>query len=523
MQRITSEQILWLSEATSSQRIFATQNDFLLFFSYYFLHYIKSPFADFHYEMGEDIKDLVSGKIKELGWFQFRESAKTSLAKGFMVWCIANRKFEYINCDSHDKNNSGRFLFDVVVELQTNNKIKKDFGELFNAKRTDDQKTQKSITDFLTSNGVRVEAHSTQEPIRGRLHGSVRPQLVIMDDFEDMTTVRSEAATRQVREHISEFKGGLDQGAGRVLYLGNYLSESGTVQTIIDRAKNDDSIRVRTVWILNDFGQPSWHQKHVLTDEEAKETGKISIEEIKRRMWTPETGDADFMREMMGKPFDPQLAKFTRDMFRSIRREEVDEKDTACYLLIDPPGQAYTDASIRRGEGDFIGYALVKVTFDGKWMVECWRSRHTPKQLIDNIFSLWSAESVVQIGIENTQFWQGMKSQIEDEEIRRGIRLNIKELTHTGRASKSDRILTLQPRYAQHSIWHVEGRCDDLEKELLRFPVSEKDDAMDSLSMANEVVERPREEAGVSVSQSSVTAYKYGSARNSAIRNSSIL
>jgi hypothetical protein len=481
-----------MSEATRAQRLHLCEDNFILFFSYYFRQYVKAPFAEYHLSMAQDLSDLLSGKIKELGWFMFRESGKTSIAKGFVAWVIAFAKYTYLNIDSHDKANSGRFLFDVVLELQTNAKLKQDFGELFNSKRSDTEKTQKSISDFLTTNGVRVEAHSTQEPVRGRLHGSTRPQLIIMDDFEDMTTVRSEAATRQVRDHIAEFKGGIDQATGRVLYLGNYLSEAGTVQSIMDKAKVDPSTRARMVWILNDEGQPSWPEKHVLTDEEALETGKVSIEEIKRRMRTSEGGDVDFMREMMGKPFDPALAKFTRDMFRSVRRDEVDKTDTAAFLLIDPPGQAYTVASIKKGEGDFIGYSLVKVTMDGKWMVESWRARHTPKQLIDNIFSIWQSESVVQVGVEDTQFWQGLKTLVEEEEVKRGVRLNIKELKHSGKASKQDRILALLPRYEQHSIWHVDGKCQDVETELLRFPISEHDDAMDSLAMALEVVERPR-------------------------------
>ncbi len=520
MQRITAKQLLWLDNATREQRIFATSNDFIAFFTHYLLHYVKSPFAEFHYEMAQDLKDLVSGKIRELGWFMFRESAKTSLAKGFLIWCIANRKFEYINIDSHDKANSGRFLFDVVLELQTNKRLKDDFGELFNTKRRDEEKTQKSISDFLTTNGVRVEAHSTQEPVRGRLHGATRPQLIVMDDFEDLTTARSEAATRQVRDHIAEFKGGIDQASGRVLYLGNYLTEAGTVQSIIDKAKVDPTMRVRTVWILDEYGNPSWPEKHVLDDSTASETGKISIEEIRRRMRTPEAGDANFMREMMGKPFDPNLAKFRLEMFRSVTRDEVDQKDTAAYLLIDPPGQAYTEASIRKGDGDFIGYSLVKVTPDGKWMVESWRVRQGPKAMIDNIFSIWSSESILEVGIEDTQFWQGLKTLVEDEETKRGVRLNIKELKHTGKVSKGDRILALLPRYEQRSIWHVQGRCNDLESELLRFPISEHDDAMDSLCMANEVVERPRERTGrENINRSSLTAYRYGASRNAAVRS----
>lgn len=520
MPLLSREQVLWLNNAPSHERVFACEHNFLAFFSYYLFHYVKSPFASYHGDMADDLADLVAGRIKELGWFMFRESAKTSLSKGFLLWCIVYKKVEYINVDSHDKANSGRFLFDVVLELQTNQKIRQDFGDLFNSKRSDAEKTQKSINDFLTTNGVRVEAHSTQEPVRGRLHGSIRPQLIVMDDFEDLTTVRSEAATRQVREHIAEFKGGIDQEKGRILYLGNYLSDAGNVHAIMEKAKTDHTMRVRSVWILNDAGEPSWPERHVLTDEEAKATGKVSIEEIKRRMRTPEGGDADFMREMMGQPFDPSIAKFKRDMFRPVSREEVDRMETAAYLLIDPPGQAYTAESIRRGQGDFIGWSLVKVTPSGKWMTEAWRRRQTPKEMIDAMFSIWSMESVVMIGIEDTQFWQGLKTLVEDEEVRRGTRLNIKELKHTAKAGKNDRILSILPRYEGGSIWHVDGRCEDLEGELLRFPISEHDDCMDSLAMASEVVGRPQERnVGTNVNQNTSTAYRYGSARMAGVRS----
>lgn len=517
---LTPDQILWMFDAKPEERRYAGEINFLAFFACYFTHYMKTPFATYHGEMGRsDIPDLLSGKIKELCWFMFRESAKTSFAKIFIVWCIIYKKFEYINVDSQDKSNAERFLFDVVLELQTNKLLIADFGELFNVKRSDSEKTQKRITDFLTSNGIRVEAHSTQEPVRGRLHGAIRPQLVVLDDFETMTTIKSEAATRQVRDHIAEFKGGIDQNKGRVLYLGNYLSESGTVHMLTEKARSDSTIRVREVWIVGPDGKPSWPEKYALTDEEAAETGKISIEEVRRRMWTPDGGNADFMREMMGKPFDQTTAKFRRDMFREITRDEVDKMETAAFLLVDPPGQSYTPESIRRGDGDYIGYALVKVTNSGRWMVECWRKRQGPREMLDTIFSLWKTESVIKIGIENTQFFQGIKSLIEDESIRRGVRLTIQELKHSGRQSKGDRILTLLPRYEAGTIWHVKDRCNDVEDELLRFPINDHDDASDALAMATEVVERPTPaQAQVNISQHTVSAYKYGAARSSALR-----
>ena len=59
-----------------------------LFMGYYFAEYIKYPFADFHFEMFQDWRDLQSGKIRELVWVAFRESAKTSVAKVLLTKAI---------------------------------------------------------------------------------------------------------------------------------------------------------------------------------------------------------------------------------------------------------------------------------------------------------------------------------------------------------------------------------------------------------------------------------------------------
>lgn len=485
MAKITAEQVLWLDTATPRQRIYATQNDFLLFFSYYFFHYVKAPFADFHYEMGQDIKDLIDGNLKELGWFMFRESAKTSLGKGVVSWCIAHKKYEYINVDSHDKGNSGRFLFDVVLELQTNRRLKQDFGELFNAKRTDEQKTQKSITDFLTSNGVRVEAHSTQEPIRGRLHGSTRPQFVIMDDFEDMTTVRSEAMTRQVRDHIAEFKGGLDQERGRVLYLGNYLSEAGTVQSIMDRAKIDPSLRVRTVWILDSQNNPSWPQKHVLSDLEAKETGKISIEEIKRRMWTPEVGSADFDREMMGDPVSEKYQEFKMSWVKSIEQADLDKMETVKYMSIDTAISA-------TAKSDFTGIAICYVSGENKWHLKSYRLKINASELINTIFTLHESHNFDKIGVEKTVYLDAIKPFLDQEQRRRNRFLPITELKHNS-VQKEARIRGLIPRYESGSVFHVKQNgvslCKELEEEMVRFPRGTHDDVLDATAYLTQLVE----------------------------------
>jgi hypothetical protein len=58
---------------------------------------------------------------------------------------------------------------------------------------------------------------------------------------------------------------------------------------------------------------------------------------------------------------------------------------------------------------------------------------------------------------------------------------------------KITRIVTkLQPRYAQHSIYHRRG-MGDLESQLLRIPSGAHDDAPDALQIAVSILEYPKQ------------------------------
>jgi hypothetical protein len=133
----------------------------------------------------------------------FRESAKTSDAKIAMVWLIARKvvidslrtqgedvshwgERLYINVDCYDKNNAESILFDVVTELQTNSLLVVDFGQLYNKPRTKDEATLKRISNFVTNNRIRVEAHTALTPMRGRLYQEHRPDFVLRDDLANL-------------------------------------------------------------------------------------------------------------------------------------------------------------------------------------------------------------------------------------------------------------------------------------------------------------------------------------------------
>lgn len=433
-----------------------------LFMGYYFSEYIKVPFAPFHFEMFQDWRDLQSGKIRELAWIMFRESAKSSIAKVLMTKAICFRERLYLNVDGFDKNNSETFLFDVAQNLLTNRRIIKDFGFLYEKKRSSDEMTLTRIGKFLTKNNVLMEAHSVAESVRGRIYQAQRPDFVCADDFETNKTRYSEAYTAVTKSHIEEFATGLDSKAS-ILYLGNYITKTGVVQWIMDRALEDTMIRVRMV-AIEEEGKPTWEEKYCMTDEEADKTGKISLESKKRQF-----GNIVYQTEMMNNPIGDEFQVFKKEMFKYITYDEVMMMNCRVFMTIDTAISQKTNA-------DYTGICLNFVDREGFWNFMTFKRRMTPRTLIDFIFEYQDKYHIETIGIEKTTFQMALKEFFEEEMRKRNKYPHFVDLLHKGQ-KKEERIRGgLLGRYESGSIRHITGYCNGLEDELLSFPGGKNDD-----------------------------------------------
>lgn len=425
--------------------------------------------------MFQDVKDLMDDIYREIVWLMFRESAKTSIAKAFLAWLICYGKRRYLNVDSFDKENSERILFDVVLELQVNERIRADFGELYNVKRDASEATQKRVNNFITNNGVRVEAHSTQESVRGRIHGHQRPDFLLLDDFETNKTKDSKAYTEQVVKHIDEFKAGLDSTAV-VLYLGNYITEYGSVQTLIERAKTDKRLLIRNVPVIKN-NAPTWPDKYAMTDEEAKATGKVSLEDKKRQL-----GSQVFNAEMMNQPLDDLTQEFHKHFFKYRTLEEVLAKRIRKFATIDT-------ALSKGSDSDYTGITKNYVDELNNWNVTSRRYKINAKTLIDLIFQIHD-DGFEKIGIEQTAYSEAIEPFFQEECRLRNKYPYVVPLKHGG-IMKETRIRGLIPRYEAGTIYHITGKTQDLEDEALRFPKSLHDDCIDSLAYQLKIAEPP--------------------------------
>jgi len=346
---VKKEVIDLLVQGTKEERLEVCRINPFYFAIYYFPEFFEYPSAPFHEQMYRDYVDLMDGTTREAAWIMFRESAKTSIAKICITHAICFKLKKYINVDSYDKQNAEALLFDVVLWLQTNDAIKSDFGELYNSKRSPDEAQRKRVADFLTNNGVRVEAHSTQESMRGRVFQQYRPDFIVLDDFENSKTITSLAYTQKVLDHIDEMVAGLAPTAN-VLYLGNYLSESGSVAHIMERSKRDNRVVVRNIPIARN-NKPTWPGKYVMTDADRAIPGnekKVSIEERRRMI-------DNFEAEMMNNPTTSSEVFFSREKIEAAKTKAIEHQDNVAGLWLWDDYKPYHRYSIGADSSEGVG------------------------------------------------------------------------------------------------------------------------------------------------------------------------
>ena len=271
------------------------ETSILMFSITYFPHYFTHLLAQFHYDL-TTLLDAIGNEFHHLILIGFRWCAKTTYGgKIKAVHSIVYKKSRYVIFWSFEEEASKDNLFDIARELQENELILADFGQLYfeedekiwkgsHSKVISKRSKKTWIGNFLTSNGVRVQATSMKKTLRGKMFAAARPDLLIFDDFENNNTKKSIAMTRRAISYFDEMLWALAPWAICV-YNCNRISDNGSVAWLEDKASgNPDwqkweqdvySVTKEFVkqknWtvIEEEVYDIVWKDKYVETDEEA--------------------------------------------------------------------------------------------------------------------------------------------------------------------------------------------------------------------------------------------------------------
>lgn len=206
---------------------------------------------------------------------------------------------------------------------------------------------------------------------------------------------------------------------------------------------------------------------------------KFSIDYLKQLR--REQGSYVFNSQYMMEPIDDSNATFKKSWIKYYDEEDLRGKELKTYTTIDPAGLA------KAGTGDYSAIVTCSVDeFNSIYVRETKYGYWNPKELIDEIFLTNEFYKPIRIGLEVVAFQRYLRFALQDEMRLRGDFLPLQELKTSTRVSKELRIRGLQPRFENGTIY-MKRMMDELEEELLRFPLSKRDDVVDALAYQSQL------------------------------------
>lgn len=213
----------------------------LEFFCLYFMQDIylpkednaAAPLALVHEELWGDIQNSIIGTGPEqLGRVLPRGTGKSAFGTlGPSCWSVAYKHKSYILICSDIGSTAEKFIKDIKDNMLENPYIEEAFGKVL------DDKNRNFIcnaTQLEFLNKTFIEAISSTSPMRGRKYKNVRPDLIILDDYQSEDDCRTdEARDKKWKKYSDDVKFAKQRPVkrnGKIIKKGTVLMAWGTQQ-----------------------------------------------------------------------------------------------------------------------------------------------------------------------------------------------------------------------------------------------------------------------------------------------------
>lgn len=251
------------------------ENDFLLFCFYYFPWEFLHALADFQIEYIENLEDWMN-----IFFVGFRECWKSMILTQYYIYCICYKKRRFIMHYNSEIDQAKSMLRDVVMILEENEKIIADFGYLYLPEwwRKQKDKKQKSISEFITENWIKVKAMSIWKSPRGQKFVykwvTYRPDLIWFDDIDtNKNTKNADIIEADINFILWEVFGWVSAFT-QFVFLGNVINDIWRVLSLKNHFESDKKSGVKIFWIpIRKNWKIVW-DRFVATDKIAEEKNK---------------------------------------------------------------------------------------------------------------------------------------------------------------------------------------------------------------------------------------------------------
>ncbi|MFQ3578522.1 MAG: hypothetical protein SNJ71_00095 [Bacteroidales bacterium] len=247
---LNSEQYIDSEEAPHAKeaRIKRLESEPEEWFKYYFQKYMKYPAADFQKKATKRL--LKKGRRYEVrAWARgFAKSTRTMME---VLYMALTGKIRSVILVSHSADNAERLLLPYLICLETNNRIKNDYGpQQITGQWTSTQFTARCGCSFLSIG-------AGQNP-RGARNEEIRPDMIIIDDIDSDEDCRNPRLVQQKWEWIEQaLIPTVDISENyKILFCGNIIAKDSCIVRAIEKANFADIVN-----ICDENGNSNWNEK----------------------------------------------------------------------------------------------------------------------------------------------------------------------------------------------------------------------------------------------------------------------
>lgn len=413
-------------------------------------------------KVGTEMQDQFKEGNTNLLLLMPRGTFKTSVVTvGFSLQVILHDANTRVLLDSETFSKAKSFLAEIKGHLESNEKYRAVFRAIHGVYPDGGRKKDLLWTDSQINLACRTRKR--KEPTFSCAGVDVTKtgmhyDWIISDDLHSEQNVTNKDQIDKVIDHWKYSYSLLDPGRPMIV-IGTRWDYNDLYQHILDNRRDTFNILIRRA--INDDGSLFFPAR--LTKEFLKEVKETQ-------------GSRIFSAQYLNEPVDDESATFKRKNI--IRRpwELVKDRPINWYLLVDPSymGQ-YSDYA-----------ALVVAGMDYQrdiYVRHITRQKMTYKDIIDEIFRLFTMYNPVKVVIETIGAQKSIMYEMNNEMKRRHLWIPITEVPSRTK-SKEERIRALAPFFEYGHIFMVKEciQLEELEYELIHFPRGKHDDVVDALA-----------------------------------------
>lgn len=439
-----------------------TGRSHLWFFHVYFSEYITCETAPFQ----KELISLTEQNIPMLVVLAFRGSGKSTVCTmSLPLWSILGaqqKKFVLIVCQTQSQARS--HLQNLRREMEGNVLLRDDLGPF---EERDEEWNSGSLV--IPKYNARITAISLEQSVRGLRHGAHRPDLIICDDIEDLSSVKTRESRVKTYQWFTRDLIPVGDRATNIIVVGNLLHED----SLISHLKEDIESEQRTGKIveyplLDKENKPLWPGKFK-TDQD--------VLELKRMVGDDVAWSMEYLLEIVSdleRVVQPAwIQRYPDDFFATSRIQRpmmvlgvdlaISEKETADYTAIVP----VIVTGMRESVQAFVATPIVN------------RRMSFAEQLdtIELMYHQLIEKYRVTVVVEDVGYQRALIQQLSD----RGC---IVEGFKVGNIDKRTRLNLISPKIRDGEILFPRTGVDHLVAQIVGFGVEKHDDLMDAFVMA---------------------------------------